>query len=594
MKTKKKVTFLQLVKLALVDKKIFFLGFLGLVGGNIANLTIPALIRYFINSDYNYYLFKAPMITALFLIGLFIFQGLFSYLRSYYFAILGSKTVANLRKELFENLIAKDISFFDKNHTGDLVSRVNSDCAKIQDAVSFRLSVVFRHGIQVIFGLILMSFLSTKLAISAAIFIPVLVLLGSFFIKKLRKHSKEIQASLGLASTIAEETFSQKAVVTVHNKESYETERFAKAAWNIFHITKKRAKISAVFSSLVSFALYTFLICLCLYGFSLVSNSQLAYGDLTAFILYGMIVGVSFPLLVNNYIEIVQALGALERVYEFFGVSQEEKPSEQLELNFGFVRFQDVSFSYPNRDDVPVLKNIGFDMQSGTTTALVGPSGSGKSTIAKLLLGFYEPNKGVIKLGQTNLKSLNKTELYEQVAYVPQEPILFSSSIKENLLYGKSNATMGELEKVCNQANILDFIYSLPDGFETVCGERGTQLSSGQKQRIAIARAILRNPRILVLDEATASLDSENENLIQEALSRLMSARTVLVIAHRLSTIKNANQVLVVNNGEIVQNGNHETLISETGLYAELVAHQELDLSNAESYSELKKANKNS
>lgn len=547
---------------------------LGIASG--INLLFPEILRRLVNDSSLKLLTEHWGLIALGLVALFAIQALAFYYRALLFSIVGQRVVAQLRTEIFDNIVNRNVQFFDNAKSSDLVSRLGNDTQLLQDAVSIKLSVVIRYALQVVVGLGLMAYLSLGLTLTTLLILPLLVGLSLGLAKKLRHFSKLQQTELSQSLTIAQETFEGIRVVKAFNRESHEKKRFDVSNYKVLGIGTQRAKVSAFFQSFVSFLLNAAIVFVLFLGVHLVDTSRLSYGDLTAFLLYGAIVAVSFSLVAAAFTELLQSMGAADRIVDFLGARHEAKPPTGLTTPLGDMRFNSVSFAYPARPEIQVLHDISFDLPRGTTTAIVGPSGAGKTSIIQLLLGFYSPTKGNITLNGSILSAENAQQFREHVAIVPQDQVLFATSIGENLRYGKLDASTTELEDACRKANILDFILGLPQQFDTPVGERGVQLSMGQKQRLAIARAILRNPQFLILDEATSALDSENEYQIQEALSKLLKDRTALIIAHRLSTIRRAQQVLVVENGRVVQAGTHESLSAQAGLYRQLVERQEL------------------
>ncbi|MBX7143141.1 MAG: ATP-binding cassette domain-containing protein [Oligoflexia bacterium] len=549
---------------------------LGLASG--INLLFPEIIRRLLNSSNMRVLAEHWALIAMALVLLFAIQGVAFYFRAFLFAIVGQRVVAQLRERIFHNIVHRSIQFFDEAKSSDLVSRLGNDTQLLQDAVSIKLSVVIRYALQVLVGLGLMAYLSIGLTLTTLLILPLLVGLSLGLAKKLRHYSKLQQTELAQALTIAQEAFEGIRVVKAFNREQHEEKRFDSTNNRVLGIGADRARISAFFQSFVSFLLNAAIVFVLFLGIHLVDTSRLSFGDLTAFLLYGAIVAVSFSLVAAAFTELLQSMGAADRIIDFLGnpSADASKDIKTLSDKINSIRFDAVSFAYPARPDVQVLRDISFTLARGTTTAIVGPSGAGKTSIIQLLLGFYQPSSGSITLDGTLLSAENTAQFREHVAIVPQDQILFAASIGENVRYGNLSASASEVREACRQANILDFILGLPQQFDTPVGERGVQLSMGQKQRLAIARAILRNPQLLILDEATSALDSENEHQIQEALSRMLVDRTALIIAHRLSTIRRAHQVLVVSNGKVVQAGTHESLSAQPGLYRQLVERQEL------------------
>ena len=571
----------EILKLIRPHWVLFIIGMIGLIGGAAINLVLPEVLRWILAPEHFHYLTDVPFLVALGLVTLFALQGIAFYIRSYLFGIIGQRAVARLRASLYNVLAYQPIEFFDRERTGELISRLGSDTGMIQDIVSIKLSVFLRYSLQVVVGIVLMLLLSFKLSIAILVTLPLLVVISLILAKRLRRFSKIQQSELARASSIAEETLGNARVVKAFNREPFEAARYQEATERTLAAGLSRTVISAFFQSFVSFLMNVTIVGVIVYGITLVNAGTMQVGDLTAFLLYGVIVAVSFAFVTGGYSEFAQGLGSVERVFELLALSSPQNiiaplDKERAVLINKEISFDKVSFSYPNRPEATVLKNISCTFAPGKITALVGPSGAGKSTIASLLLKFYDPSSGDIKMGGTLLSTLSPYSIREAIAYVPQESVLFAAPLRENLRYGKATATDEELFEVCRKVNLEEFIKSLPEGLSTNPGDRGVQLSGGQKQRIAIARALLKDPDFLILDEATSSLDSENEALVQQALDTLMQGRTTLVIAHRLSTIRNADLVLVLDQGEIVQSGTHDSLSKTEGLYQQLVQRQEL------------------
>jgi ATP-binding cassette subfamily B protein len=565
--------------LALPYWKELSLGMIFLLGGSGVNLLFPEIIRRLLDSTNFSYLTEHISTVIAGLGALIVVQGLCFYGRSYIFGLVGHKAVAELRKTLYRSLVGQDVEFFDKNRAGDLVSRLASDTILLQTAVSLNISVLIRYGIQVVVGVILMAWISLTLTLVLLVLLPILVGISMVLGRKLKNASKKMQEELGRANMIAEETLYGVRTVKAFAQEQNEASRYAGAIDATLSMAKIRTWVAAFFASFTSVLMNFTIIMILAFGIYLLKSNSLTMGSLTAFLLYGLIVAISFSFLVGTYAEFAQSLGAAERVFEIIDHKPKievKAPAPQIEIKNGDISFSNVSFAYPVRPDKNVLDNISFHIKGGHSLALVGPSGSGKTTMINLLLSFYKPISGVISIDGVDTSNMQPSLYRNQMALVAQDPEIFSVSIEEILRYGKPDASEGELRSACKDANILEFIESLPNKFKTHVGDKGVQLSGGQRQRLAIARAILKNPKILILDEATSSLDSANEALIQEALERIMKGRTTIVIAHRLSTVKNVDAILVLKDGAIVEQGSHASLIEKRGLYRELVDKQEL------------------
>lgn len=538
------------------------------------NLLIPEVIRRALNLEFEEVALN-PWKPGIVVSSLFLIQAFFFAARSYLFARIGQSVVARLRADLYHSILNKPIEFFDHNRVGDLVSRIASDCGTIQDAVSISASVFIRYTLQVIGGVLLMVFIAPRLTLIVGVVLLLLVAVSLLFAKRLRALSRMQQQQLGAAHSTAEEGLSLIRIVRAFGRESFEVARFTKSIQDSLNTGLSRATVSALFSSSVNLLLNLSMVGILIYGVTLVTGGIMSVGDLTAFLLYGGIVGISFGFAAESFPQFTHALGASSRVFDLLDsddLTTADLPEKQRKLS-GDVVFDRVSFAYPARPDRQVLNQISFRIPAGKTTALVGASGSGKTTLVNLILGFYAPLSGKISVGGFDpCVNSDIAVMRTQISVVPQEPILFSTSIAENLSYGAPEASADQLREVSRKAQILDFIEGLPLKFDTIVGERGVQLSGGQRQRLAIARAMLRDPALLILDEATSSLDAENEALVQEALSQLMSNRTSIVIAHRLSSIRRADHLVVLAQGSVISEGPPAQVERDSEFYRTMLA----------------------
>ncbi len=513
------------------------------------------------------------------LIGILVFQGIVSYLRVMMFAQVSEKGTADIRVALYKRLISQPIVFFEKSRVGELVSRVTNDVEKLYNTFYFILAEFIRQIIILVGGIAVLLFMSPKLAgVMLAIF-PLIVVGAMFFGRWVRKLSKERQNQLGEANTILDETLQSIHAVKAFTNELFESRRYARSNDTVVKVSMRYAKGRAVFSVFIITMLFGALFFVIGYGMYMVQTSQITAGQLISFVTYTAIIGGAIAGLGNFYTELVGAVGATERVREILNSKSEAEirpltnhPAGHLK---GVVSFENVHFSYPTRSDVEVLKGVSFDIPAGKKVALVGQSGAGKSTIMQLLLQFHYPDKGRITVDGQDIAGYDLESYRGNFAIVPQEVILFGGTIRENILYGKPEATEAEIIAAAQKANAWDFIRTFPEALDTVVGERGIKLSGGQRQRIAIARAILRDPAVLLLDEATSSLDAESEKIVQEALNNLMEGRTSIIIAHRLATIRDVDRIYVLEGGKIVEEGNHEDLSNRAnGAYSSLAKLQ--------------------
>jgi len=551
----------------------FFIGliFLLLTGGTA--LAFPKLMGMLVDcvkdKDIN-----AANNVALGLIGILFLQSFFSFFRVYLFVNFTENTLANLRFALYSNLIKLPMNFFSQKRVGELNSRISSDINQIQDTLTTTIAEFLRQFILIIGGVILLASESIKLTLMMLAVVPLVAVAAVIFGRFIRKYSKKVQDQVAESQVIVEETLQGISNVKAFANEWYEIARYRGKINEIVSIAIKGGQYRGYFASFIIFCLFGAIVAVVWFGVTLSINGEMSVGQLITFVLYSTFVGASFGGIAELYAQIQKAVGATERVFELLDEKPEDinglAPKSRDKIN-GNVTFKNVGFSYPSRKEIEVLKDVSFTAKFGQKIALVGPNGAGKSTISALLLRFYDLNSGEILIDDKNIYSYELEQLRGNMSIVPQDVILFGGSIKENIAYGKPDASFEEIKIAAQQANALEFINGFPEQFETLVGERGIKLSGGQRQRIAIARALLKNPSILILDEATSSLDSESEKLVQEALETLMKGRTSIIIAHRLATIRSADNILVLNNGVIAEQGTHKELVEvENGIYKNL------------------------
>ncbi len=500
-------------------------------------------------------------------------QGLLSYLRTIFFAIVSEKGMADLRKDLYGKIISQELTFFEERRVGELTSRITADVEQLQSAFSVTLAEFLRQVVILIGGILFIAILTPSLSLIMLLTFPAVVILAMVFGRYIRRLSKKRQDELAITSTIVEETFQSFSAVKAFANEWYETVRYGKAVDKIVKISLVFARVRGLFFIFIITFLFGGIFFILWRGAIMVMNGEMEAGDLFTFIIYTGILGGAIASFGSLYTSLAQAVGATERIQEILRRDSEiiireytGQPEKRIK---GDIVFKDVHFTYPSRKDVTVLKGVNIKANIGEKIALVGHSGAGKSTIIQLLMRFYPVQSGLIYVDGKELNTYDLTEYRRNIGVVPQEVILFGGTIKENILYGKPDATDDEIQDAAIRSNSLDFIQSFPEGMDTLVGERGVKLSGGQRQRIAIARAILKDPAILILDEATSSLDAESEKVVQEALHELMRGRTSIIIAHRLSTIKNVDRIYVIDDGNIIEEGSHEELFnSENGAYS--------------------------
>lgn len=512
---------------------------------------------------------------GIYLIIVLSLQSVFSYYRIYLFVNYTENTLASLRQAVYAHLIQLPMSFFVQQRVGDLNSRMSADISQIQDTLTTTIAEFLRQFMLVVGGIALLLYISPKLTLMMLAIVPVVAVAAVIFGRFIRKTSKNVQEKIAESNTVIEETLQGITNVKAFANEFFENARYKKSTEEIVKNAIKGGTYRGGFASFIIFCLFGSIVAVIWYGVYLASQNQLLIGDLISFILYSAFVGASFGGIAELYAQIQKAIGSVERVFDILDEQPEALDISGSNTNIkrveGNVRFDEVAFTYPSRKEIQVLKNITLTAKKGETIAIVGPSGSGKSTLIGLLLRFYDPEKGTLYIDEKDAKSYSLTELRNNMAIVPQDVLLFGGTIKENIAYGKPNATIAEIVEAARKANALEFIDTFPEKFETVVGERGIKLSGGQRQRIAIARAVLKDPSILILDEATSSLDSESERLVQEALDKLMVGRTSFVIAHRLSTIRKADKIVVIDKGAVREVGTHEELMHlDNGMYRSL------------------------
>lgn len=601
---------LNIFRFTLPYKGTFFIGFIFLVLSQITSMSIPLLMGQMVGAivspqkPVNQALANIPNngigqkiqsmlspqsvnltlndVTILFVV-LLILQAAFSFFRVYTFTRVSEQSMRDLRKALYTKIITLPIPFFEKNRVGELMSRITTDITQLQDVLSITLAELFRQIFTLVGGIILISFLSSKLTLFMLMTFPFLVVAAIIFGRFIRKNSKKVQDELASTNIIVEETLQSINVVKAFTNEALEVKRYSSSVQKVVDYALKAATFRGGFISFIIFVLFGGVVGVVWYGGNLVLNGELAFKDLFTFIIYTGFIGGSVGGLGDMYAQIQRTIGASERILEILDEKSEinvdekvvSQKSEVVATSTPKIAYKNVAFSYPSRPDMEVLKNISLEVKSGEKIGLVGYSGAGKSTIVQLLMRYYKLSSGQILVEGKNINDYDLTELRKKIAIVPQEVMLFGGTIYENISYGNSNASESEVIAAAKKANAFDFIDSFPEQFQTIVGERGVKLSGGQRQRIAIARAILKDPAILVLDEATSALDSESEKLVQDALDVLMQNRTTIIIAHRLATIRNVDTIYVLKEGEIAEKGSHDALISiEGGIYANLVKLQ--------------------
>jgi ABC-type multidrug transport system fused ATPase/permease subunit len=500
-------------------------------------------------------------------------QAFISFFRILWFVQVAERSLADIRRDTYFKLITLPMNFFSNRRVGELNSRISADLSQIQDTLTTTLAEMIRQLVLLVGGIAFLAIISIKLTLSLLAVLPLLIVIAIFFGRFIRKISRSAQDKLAESNIVVEETLQGIANVKAFVNESFEAGRYGQNIREVANIAIRGAKYRGLFASFIVFGMFGAIVTVVAYGCLLVSHHELTVGELFKFALYAAFVGSAMGSFPEMYANVQRAVGASERVLEILAeqgedVSIVEADNEIRQKIGGDLAFEHVNFHYPSRKEIEVLKGVSFEAKTGQRIAIVGPSGSGKSTMASLILQFYQPQSGTILYDNRPAEAYSLTDIRNQVAIVPQDVLLFGGTIRENIAYGKLKADEEEIVTAAKRANAHEFVMSFPEGYDTVVGERGVKLSGGQRQRIAIARALLKNPSILILDEATSSLDSESERLVQEALEELMKNRTSIIIAHRLSTIREADKIIVLEKGKVIESGSHDELVSnENGLY---------------------------
>jgi len=557
----------------------FGVGMLLLLGNSLLSMVFPGLMGKLVDATKGELPRDAEALldlsnidsVALLLLGVFALQALLGFGRIYLFSYVTEHMLARLRQDTYEHLLKLPMSFFATRRVGELNSRISADVALLQDTFTTTLAELVRQLVIVTVGLVLLTALSPQLTLTMLASIPVVAVVAVLFGRFIRRLSKEVQDRIADTNVVVDETLQGIQSVKAFANEAWEAMRYGRSVTAARGLAMKGARWRGAFVSFIILCMFGAIVLVIWRGVHLKEEGVLSTGELVTFIMYSVFIGASIGSIPEYITNVLKAVGATERLMDLH-----DEPGEAIDLGpkgaplpiEGRIAFQHVSFHYASRPDMPVLRDVTFTAEPGQRIALVGPSGAGKSTIASIVLRFHDPVNGTVLIDGKDARDYPLTALRDRMAIVPQEVLLFGGTIRENIAYGKPNTTQHEVEEAARKANAHSFISSFPEGYGTVVGERGVQLSGGQRQRIAIARAVLKDPAILILDEATSALDSESERLVQEALDQLMKGRTSLVIAHRLSTIRDADRILVLDKGVVVESGTHEELIADgEGLY---------------------------
>ena len=570
---------------------IYFIGLTTLLISSLASIIFPYLLGGLlgVNSsarEEQFSITDLNNINSLFilLLILFVIQSIASFFRIYLFGIVTENALRDIRESVFKKLIGQKIKFFDENKVGELQSRVSSDISLLTETFNTTLAEFLRQILTILFGIFFITLISWKLSLIMLAIVPIVAISAVFFGQFIKKISKQAQDQSANSNIILLESLSGIRNVKSMVNEIFEFKRFKESTDKINQLGKSNAIWRGLFAGFIILVMFGSIIFVIWNGIKLVNENSLSNAEFFQFLLYTVMIAASFGGISSLMGSIQKAVGATERLLEIINFKVEidvNKINSKAELIFKKnIQFKNVSFYYSKRPDLEILKNINIEIPIGKQTAIVGSSGAGKSTLAQLLLRFYEPSKGEIIIDNQNYLNYNLINYRSNISLVPQEIFLFGGSIFDNILYGSNSSSKENVLKAAQIANVEEFTKQFKDGIYTLVGDRGVQLSGGQKQRIAIARAILNNPSLLILDEATSALDNVTEHIVQDALNKLLKNRTSIVIAHRLSTIKDADNIFVLDNGEFTENGTHEFLIAQKGLYYQLYNSQKKSVDN--------------
>ena len=565
------------VRIALALVCFLIAGVLGLV--------FPQVLRHMIDATFTSQKDMEQLNQfTLILVSVFAAEAAFAFFRTYLMASTGQRVLADIRLQVYTHLLRLPVSFFANRSVGELTSRLASDVTTVQAISTIGMVMLLRLSLQTVGALVLVIWTNPKLAALMLAIVPVVIFGAVAYGRYIKRISVQVLDNLAASTSVLAETLSAIRIVQLFVREDYEKNRYGGKIQATLKVALRRAMANGGFQAFMIFAVSSGILIVFWAGSRMVITGAITPGELIAFLIYTTVVAQGIGGLSEVYGQFNEAIGATRRIFELLDTKPDITDCENAEPLTdvrGSVQIQDVHFTYPDERNMAVLSGVNIEARSGQVIALVGPSGAGKSTLISLIPRFYDVTSGAILIDGHDVKSLRLADLRQAIGVVPQETTLFSGTIRENIAYGKLEASDAEIEAVARAAHAHEFIREFPDAYNTIVGEKGVKLSGGQRQRIAIARALLKNPTILVLDEATSSLDSESEFLIQSALETLMQGRTTFVIAHRLSTVRRADRIVVIDQGRIVEEGAHDELLMNGGLYRQLHDRQFRDYSVA-------------
>jgi|CXWL01.1.fsa_nt_gi subfamily B ATP-binding cassette protein MsbA len=541
-------------------------------------LSFPLVVRYLLDAAFERHDRHLLDQIALGLLAIFATTAVLNYIQTYFLTATGERAVAGLRRELFGKLLEMPPGFFADRRTGELTSRLTVDIGLLQGILSHQLADFTRQLLALVGGIVVLTWMQPKLMLTAIGVVPVVALSALIFGKRLKSITTSVQDQLADSTALAEEAFGQIRVVQGFAQEPHEKERFAARIGRVVTASLHRARVRATFFGVITFTTFSAVTAVLWMGGRLVLSGQLTPGQMVSFLLYTVSIAAAFGALATFFSAYQEAVGAAQRVFELLetvsAVADPPRPVPLPQPVRGEVVFDDITFAYRADTAEATIRGLTLRIAPGEVVAVVGPSGAGKTTLASLLPRFWDVDQGAIRLDGIDIRDLTLADLRHAIGIVPQEPALFSGTVRENIAYARPDASVEDIEAAAQVANAHEFIVQLPEQYDTVVGERGVKLSGGQRQRIAIARAVLKDSAVLVLDEATSSLDNESERLVETALERLLVGRTTLIIAHRLSTVQRADRLVVLDAGTIVEEGTHAELLRKGGIYARLFQMQ--------------------